>query len=972
MIPATAKPVFNSEDAARFYEWLGHNSNEFTEIRVVNPEGTKAQSFFVKSKAEFIGVCEEWSGRFHVYAGVNPRKTTSGKTEDTARVTAFPFDVDPPKYKRNQSATDNEKKVAWDRLQEVKNYMDQRGFSNPYIDDSGNGYRLAYKLNIPISNHGEIDAKLKAFFAEIKHEFSYLDNISDLPRIIKVAGSMNLKGEDTPERPHRISKLIQVGDLKPNIKLQNYIQENKIGETAPTLSDTTKKVELDPNKIKQLRPCMQHFLMNGGRFIAKGDRNAETGARKSFYAEMIEANFSQAEILTASSGFDDFNPVKCQRELDKLYVTKRQEGALKPWKCETLQQHSICIGDECSFYVKRIGDYHEKEHGLIEKNKAHPRKEERLPQQSKSDNLLELVKAKEPLYFQDQYKTPYIYIEDQGIHKVFKIDSREFKRFLHFFYYQSQGENIKSENLKDVLLTLEAFSNYGKQIELHNRITAFGKDETLEIWIDLCDDKWQSIKVTKDGWEIVEKTPPTFRRYNHMQPFTIPKNPDGTYGTYDNNGVSLPPTLKGFKHVGGREGVSLPVMSSVPSVSSAKPLDIFFKFANISEKDRLLTKILLVFYFVPHVPHVGNCVHGSKGSAKSTFHKLLKQLIDPSAVQVLDMPSDKNELLQVLFHHYVVWFDNINYIPSWISDLFCRVITGVGAQKRQLYTDDDDIVYRLVRVLGFNGINIAAVKEDLLDRLVLLQLDAISPEKRRSERELYEEFAKVKPFLVAEILGVLSQAIALYPTINPPKLFRMADFTKWGCAIAEALGYSQKDFLDAYEQKINGQIKEAVLQDFFGGVFFDWVSEQNVGEDNLVWTGKASGLFTALKAYAKVVGISTRVKDFPKSPSILMRKLNLLMDSLNKLGVGVECLPDGYRTIWITNSNYKKTDAPNVSPRSSSSQIDEAFVSRCRDCGTRVDYDGAKSYVFQGRLVCQTCYDYLKMQTGETQEREES
>ena len=369
MIPATAKPVFNSEDAARFYEWLGHNSNEFTEIRVVNPEGTKAQSFFVKSKAEFIRVCEEWSGRFHVYAGVNPRKTTSGKTEDTTRVTAFPLDVDPPKYKRNQSATDNEKKVALDRLQEVKNYMDQRGFLNPYIDDSGNGYRLAYKLNIPISNHGEIDAKLKAFFAEIKREFSYLDNISDLPRIIKVAGSMNLKGEDTPERPHRISKLIQVGDLKPNIKLQNYIQENKIGETAPTLSDTTKKVELDPNKIKQLRPCMQHFLMNGGRFIAKGDRNAETGARKSFYAEMIEANFSQAEILTASSGFDDFNPVKCQRELDKLYVTKRQEGALKPWKCETLQGYGICIGDECSFYVKKAGNYHEKEHGLNGNNK---------------------------------------------------------------------------------------------------------------------------------------------------------------------------------------------------------------------------------------------------------------------------------------------------------------------------------------------------------------------------------------------------------------------------------------------------------------------------------------------------------------------------------------------------------------------------------------------------------------------------
>ena len=185
-----------------------------------------------------------------------------------------------------------------------------------------------------------------------------------------------------------------------------------------------------------------------------------------------------------------------------------------------------------------------------------------------------------------------------------------------------------------------------------------------------------------------------FRRYNHMRQFTIPQKPSDTYDTYGCECITCPPTpkrggmsvnLPTFKEEErGGGGKSLTVESSVSSAPSKKPLDNFFRYVNISLKDRLLTKILIVSYFVPDVPHVGNCVSGAKGSAKSTFHKLLKQLIDPSTVQVLDLPSDKNELLQVLFHHYVVWFDNINYLPSWISDLFCRAHNWSGSTKEAI------------------------------------------------------------------------------------------------------------------------------------------------------------------------------------------------------------------------------------------------------------------------------------------------
>ena len=70
------------------------------------------------------------------------------------------------------------------------------------------------------------------------------------------------------------------------------------------------------------------------------------------------------------------------------------------------------------------------------------------------------------------------------------------------------------------------------------------------------------------------------------------------------------------------------------------------------------------------------------------------------------------------------------FIPPWISDQLCRAVTGSGFTKRELYSDDNDIIYNFRRCLGFNGINLAATKADLLDRGIIMALERIPESKR--------------------------------------------------------------------------------------------------------------------------------------------------------------------------------------------------------------------------------------------------
>jgi hypothetical protein len=76
-------------------------------------------------------------------------------------------------------------------------------------------------------------------------------------------------------------------------------------------------------------------------------------------------------------------------------------------------------------------------------------------------------------------------------------------------------------------------------------------------------------------------------------------------------------------------------------------------------------------------------------------------------------------MIQKLAHNYICFFDNVSKISESISDILWRAVTGRGFSKRELFSNDDDIIYNFKRCIGINRINLAPTKSDLVDRNIL-------------------------------------------------------------------------------------------------------------------------------------------------------------------------------------------------------------------------------------------------------------
>jgi hypothetical protein len=107
---------------------------------------------------------------------------------------------------------------------------------------------------------------------------------------------------------------------------------------------------------------------------------------------------------------------------------------------------------------------------------------------------------------------------------------------------------------------------------------------------------------------------------------------------------------------------------------------------------------------------------GDHGSAKSTLCAMLKCLIDPNTAPMRSLPREDLDLFIAANNSHVLAFDNVSGLPQGISDTLCRLSTGGGFAVRQLYTDQDEILFDVVRPVILNGIEEIITKPDLADR----------------------------------------------------------------------------------------------------------------------------------------------------------------------------------------------------------------------------------------------------------------
>jgi len=476
---------------------------------------------------------------------------------------------------------------------------------------------------------------------------------------------------------------------------------------------------------------------------------------------------------------------------------------------------------------------------------------------SPTDLLFEKIDSSEnTLLFRDEQGDAFIALEVSGHREIWPCKSKAVKKWLTYELWKIEKKPSAPETIKSIIAVFEGRASFdGPQHKLGLRSTWCSD----ELWYDLADDLWRAIRISRKSWEIVDNPPILFRRYQHSK-------------------------------------------AQVTPISGGK-IELFLKYINLKdEEQKLLLLVYLVSCFIPDFAHVALVIHGSQGSAKSTLSKMLRRIIDPASLEVVGMPDSHKELVQTLAHHAFLFFDNVSYISESTSDILCKAITGSGFSKRELYSDDEDIIYNFKRCIGINGINLVSTRPDLLERSLLIGLDRIDPADRKTDKELSESFEGDLPLIFGGILDALVHALQIHPTIKLTNTPRMADFTAWGCAIAEALGYTQEDFLSAYRANIQKQTEVSLNENVVATAVMSFMADKEE------WRGSATNLLQELTNHAAFQQIDTYEKYWPKGSSALMRRLNELAVNLKAAGINFVSIPGNTREIILKKEPSDGTD----------------------------------------------------------------
>lgn len=226
---------FNEEEVRKCYRFLNHKV--CTEVRLIDPTKKKSpMSFFPMDENSFVEVCKTYNGEFNLYAGINERIVGGTEGKDVVSCKTIVIDIDAVRAVgfEKEPATDTELALSARIKDNIVDSIKKSGHILPTILNSGNGYQLWFaipEIAITDLNRKEIENKLQLFQDSMRKRYSEndcIDKIGDLPRIIKIWGTLNIKsacGKETPERPFRVAKLEYGGEREENELLQKQILE---------------------------------------------------------------------------------------------------------------------------------------------------------------------------------------------------------------------------------------------------------------------------------------------------------------------------------------------------------------------------------------------------------------------------------------------------------------------------------------------------------------------------------------------------------------------------------------------------------------------------------------------------------------------------------------------------------------------------------------------------------------------------
>lgn len=416
-------------------------------------------------------------------------------------------------------------------------------------------------------------------------------------------------------------------------------------------------------------------------------------------------------------------------------------------------------------------------------------------------------------------------------------------------YARESGKVPSQSALADVLNMFEADGMDAAEETVSLRV-APDPDDVNATWLDLGRGDGLSARVDGDGWCVISPDPavgPLWRRSRLVGELPIPDRPAGHWA----------PELEKLREL-------------LPVTDKTWPMLVAWLLAALRHD----------------MPRPVAYLTGESGTGKSTSGRMCLRLIDGANAPLRSVPRDEDDLAVTTAAGWVLALDNLSGIPLWLSDALCRVVTGDAQTKRELFTDDDVHLLVFQRPILLTGIDIGALKGDLSERMMPIELAAIPDDQRKTERRLWNAYRDSHPAILGGLLELASLVWAQLPKAGEQlnNRTRMADWCELLWALDTVTGWKT---LETYQGVQDAMVDDVIEGDPVASAIYRWAHSDFTPA---VWTGKPAALLEMLPP--PPIG-SEAAKGWPRTATGLGHRLTRAAPVLRKRGVDIRRLERG-------------------------------------------------------------------------------
>lgn len=435
--------------------------------------------------------------------------------------------------------------------------------------------------------------------------------------------------------------------------------------------------------------------------------------------------------------------------------------------------------------------------------------------------------------FQDKLRNPYISSIAEGKGPcVYSLKSKSASLFIRGAYYKKSGKAISRADYEEVVGILTARANFeGKTRSVTSRIAAVEGG----LLINLDDHDHQAVLIDKSGFRVTRDYPAMLMHTEGMMPLPVPTSDTGDI----------------WKE--------------------------FQEFLNLNDANFYRLCAFLINSIQATGPFSCLLIEGEQGSGKSFLCSIIKSLIDPSVVPRLRVPDTERDLMIMANSIYLPVFDNISSIRSKMSDAFCNLSSGGGFAARELYTDDGLKVFVGARPYILNGITGVANRPDLLERAILLKLEAMPAGRRKTEARMWKEFEVLRPRILGKLYEAIACALRDSDILEAPTILRMADSAKWIAAAEPAMGLPAGTLLKSLEASQQELVVDRMADNSIARYF-----------SNLLKEGPYFGRVGDLHDHILRDDTLRHDRSIPSTSMHFSKELDRLRPALERVGIIVE------------------------------------------------------------------------------------